>query len=285
MKQILKLSFYAIALVVAISSCKKVENQVIYEGGTTPVLKSNNTAPLVLLIADKNNPAISFTWSNPNYKFNTGLSSQDVTYTLQIDTVGSGFKNPNMSETVISKDLGVALTVGELNRKLLSMNLTFNVTKNLNIRVKSALAGGTAVELYSNVINLTATPYLDAAVTPPGTPALNYSDGELFLVGSSTGGGWNNPVPVPTQKFTKIDITHYEITATLAGGNEYLLLPVNGSWTNKYGVFCSVNQGNSCNSSANAYEFKAQGDNIKGPLSSGVYTIKVNFITGKITVQ
>ena len=285
MKQILKFSFYAIALVVAFSSCKKVENQVIYEGGTAPVLKSNYTTPLVLLIADKNNPAVSFTWTNPNYQFNTGLSSQDVTYTLQIDTVGSGFKNPNMSETVITKDLGVALTVGELNKKLLSMNLTFNVTKNLNIRVKSSLANGLAVPLYSNVVNLTATPYLDAAVTPPGTPALNYSDGELFLVGSSTQGGWNNPVPVPTQKFTKIDITHYEITATLVGGNEYLMLPANGLWNRKYGVFCSTGQGNSCNSSANSYEFQAQGDNIKGPSSGGSYTIKVNFITGKVTVQ
>ena len=280
MKQILKISFIAIALVIAISSCKKVENQLVYEGGTNPTLASNNAAPLLLLIADKDNPAIKFSWTNPNYKFNTGTSSQDVTYTLQIDTAGSGFKNPNMSETVISKELSLALTVGQLNKKLLSMNLPWGVSKKLNIRVKSSLAGGSAVPLFSNVINLTATAYLDAAVAPPGT-APAYADGELYLVGSATAGGWNNPVPVPTQKFTKIDATHYTLTATLLGGQEYLMLPTNGDWSRKYGNSCG---GNSCNVFG-SYDFKAQGDNIKGPSSGGTFTIAVNFVSGKVSVQ
>jgi starch-binding outer membrane protein SusE/F len=284
MKTLIKFSLFVAITLVALHSCKKEENQVVFEGGTAPALKASSTGPFVLVLADKNNPALSFSWTNPNYNFNSGLSSQDVTYTLQIDTVGSNFKNPNMSQTPITKDLSVALTVGELNKKFLNMNIPTGVSKNYIVRVKSTLATN-AVPLYSNVLNFTATAYLDAAVTPPGTAALGYTDGKLFLVGDATLGGWNNPVPVPTQKFTQVDATHYEITVTMVGGKEYLMLPVNGDWGSKYGVMCDPGQGNSCNPSPNALDFKAQGDNIKGPAGGGTYTIKVNFITGKITLQ
>jgi starch-binding outer membrane protein SusE/F len=279
MKKIIHLALSLVALVVIVSSCKKVENQVTFDGGTAPALTTNNAAPLVLLIANKDNPAITFTWTNPNYKFNTGTSSQDVTYTLQIDTAGSGFKNPKMSETVISKELALSLTVGELNKKLLSMELPWGVSKNFNARVKSSLINNT-VPLFSNVVNFTATAYLDAAVTPPGT-APAYADGALFLVGSATQGGWNNPVPVPTQKFTRIDATHYEITVPMNGGQSYLMLPVNGDWSAKYGAMCSSNN---CNAPG-AYDFKAGGADVLAPATSGTYTIKVNFVSGKITVQ
>ena len=137
-----------------------------------------------------------------------------------------------------------------------------------------------SVPLYSNVIAIAVTPYLDAAVTPPGTPPL-FADGKLFLVGSATAGGWDNPVPVPTQEFTKIDATHYTITVALGGAQEYLMLPVNGDWSAKYGNACGSN---SCNSATGDF-FKAGGDNIKGPASGGTYTITVNFVTGKFTVN
>jgi starch-binding outer membrane protein SusE/F len=279
MKKILNISLSILAISIIICSCKKVENQVTFDGGTAPALSSNNAAPLVLLIANKDNPAITFSWTNPNYKFNTGVSSQDVTYTLQIDTAGSGFKNPKMNETVISKELALALTVGELNRKLLSMELPWGVSKNFNARIKSSLTNN-SVPLFSNVVNFTATAYLDAAVTPPGT-APAYADGALFLVGSATPGGWNNPVPVPTQKFTRIDATHYELTLPMNGGQSYLMLPVNGDWSAKYGAMCS---GNNCNAPG-AYDFKAGGADLLAPATNGTYTIKVNFVSGKVTVQ
>jgi starch-binding outer membrane protein SusE/F len=279
MKKIIHLALSLVAFVAIVSSCKKVENQVTFDGGTAPALTSNNAAPLVLLIANKDNPAIAFSWTNPNYKFNTGTSSQDVTYTLQIDTAGSNFKNPKMSETVISKSLALALTVGELNKKLLSMELPWGVSKNFNARIKSSLINNT-VPLFSNVVNFTATAYLDAAVTPPGT-APAYADGALFLVGSATPGGWNNPVPVPTQKFTRIDATHYELTLPMNGGQSYLMLPVNGDWSAKYGAMCS---GNNCNAPG-AYDFKAGGADLLAPATNGTYTIKVNFVSGKVTVQ
>lgn len=280
MKNILKLLFSIMLPVLLIVSCKKAENLEYYQGGTAPVLTSTDiSAPLVLDPAKKDAQAVKFSWTNPNYRFTTGISSQDVGYTLQIDTAGSDFVNPNLGEISFSKDLSAPLTVEALNKKLLSMNLNPGFSYNLKVRIKSAL-NNTSVPLYSNVIEFTATPYLDAAVTPPGTASLGYSDGKLFLVGSATAGDWSNPVPVPTQEFTKIDATHYEITVPLIGGKEYLMLPVNGDWGSKYGNKCGSD---GCNS-ATGDDFAAAGNNIKGPANSGTYTIKVNFVSGKFTV-
>ena len=277
MKNIIKLIFAIVFTGVLFAACKKDENKVYYQGGTDPVLSASSTSALVLNSANKDNPAVTFSWTNPNYQFNTGVSSQDVIYTLQIDTAGSNFKD--VSETTISKDLSVALTVGELNKKILALNVTPGGVSNIEIRIKSTLFNST-LPLYSNVIRLTVTSYLDFAITPPGTAPL-FADGKLFLVGSATAGGWNNPVPLPTQQFTRLDATHYKITAPLLGGQEYLMLPVNGDWGVKYGNSCGAN---SCNN-AGGDSFKIGGDNMKGPSSAGTYTITVNFVTGKFTVN
>lgn len=280
MKKIINRIFALTLLVALFASCKKDENKDYYTGGTSPVLSVSSTNALVLDIAFKNNTAVTFTWTNPNYQFTTGISSQDVNYVLQFDTTGSNFTNPNIQEKGISKDLSSAITVGELNGYLSKMNLAAYKPHNMEIRVKSTLING-SVPLYSNVIKIVVTPYLDFSVIPPGTPALGYTDGQLFLVGSATAGGWNNPVPVPTQQFTQIDVAHYKLTVNLVGGQEYLMLPVNGDWSKKYGNACGSN---SCNNAASD-NFKQQGDNIKAPGATGSYTITVNFITGKFTVQ
>ncbi len=276
MKNIIKLSTVIIACFL-VQACKKQISEVRYAGGTDPVLTVSSTDPQVLSIANKNKNAISFSWTNPNYQLSTGVSSQDVSYTVQIDT-SSKFTTPDLSETTIAKDLSATFTVGDLNKKLLAMNLQPGVAYNLNIRLRSTL--GISVPLYSNVIVVTVTPYLDAAVTPPGTPPF-FTDGKLYLVGSATAGGWDNPVPLPTQEFTRIDATHYTITISLVGGQEYLLLPVNGDWSVKYGNACGSN---SCNAAAGD-NFKQGGDNIKGPSSGGMHTINVNFVSGKFTVN
>lgn len=33
--------------------------------------------------------AFSLNWTNPEYKFTTGVSSQDVSYTIEMDTAGA----------------------------------------------------------------------------------------------------------------------------------------------------------------------------------------------------
>src|SRR5215213_900591 len=103
------------SLVFSILSCKKEENKIYLESGTPPVLTASVTGPLVLLPANAANSAIRFSWTNPNYRLTTGVSSHDVTYTLQVDTTGAGFKNPRIQEVSIAKDLSKDFTVKELN--------------------------------------------------------------------------------------------------------------------------------------------------------------------------
>ena len=272
MKNIIKLLFGTIFTAALILSCKKDENKVYFQGGTNPVLTASSTAPMVLLIANKNNPAITFTWTNPNYQFNTGPSSQDVNYILQIDTTNSNFTNPGKSETSISKDLRLSLTVGELNTKLLAMGLIENMPHNMEIRIKATLLNS-SVPLYSNVIKIVITPYLDVVYPVPA---------KLYITGSATPASWmgGGDPELLSQKFTKVNSSKFEITIALSANNSYLFVPVYGDWSNKYGYTGSNN-----NNNVSGDDFKPDGGDMKAPAASGTYKVTVDFKTGKWTVQ
>lgn len=263
---------------IMILSCTKQESIIYFEGGTEPVLTASSTSPLVLNKNNENNFAIRFEWTNPNYHTTTGISSHDVIYFIQADTTGSNFTNPRMAQVSVSKDLSREFTVKELNSLfgVTQLNLVDGIPHNIEFRIKSTLVG-TAVPLYSNVIKMVITPYLDVAVPLPTT-------GELFLVGDATPGGWANPVPLPNQQFTKVNNTTYEITLPLLGGGKhYLFLPLNGDWGNKYAVQNSsqpVGGGDFGYNGGNA----TYNTDMPGPLVDGTYKITVDFITGKYTV-
>lgn len=275
MKNILR-SFAALLLGSALLvSCKKDDNQVVYQGGTEPVLSSTvagNTIPLSFVNSD--NPAITLSWTNPDYNFNTGVSSQDVTYTVEIDTVGASFTNPKKQQVTVANDLSLALTQGKLNDYLLNqLELRPAMAHQIEIRVSSAIGTSEATRLYSNVLTYTVTPFaIPPKVAPPAS-------GQLFMVGSATPGGWNNPVPVPAQEFTRISETLYELTVDIAPGGSYLFLPVNGSWSAKYGTIGSNNS-----NAVGGGDFKAEGGDMLAPSTSGSHKIVVDFQRGKWTV-
>ena len=121
------------------------------------------------------------------------------------------------------------------------------------------------------------------------TPYTSVLPTNLFIVGDASPGGWNNPVPVPSQQLTRVNSSVWEITIPLVGGKQYLLLPVNGDWSNKYAV-----PNNSVAGLAAGGEFGYNlNDNFPGPSTSGTYKITVNFAaptsvanrSGRFTVQ
>jgi len=272
MKNIIKLLTGLAITATVFVSCKKEINSVTYLGGTNPALTAASLAPIVMVKSDENKTWNTFTWTNPNYQFTTGVSSQDVTYTLQFDTTGSNFKNPGIQEIVVAKDLSRAVTIKEINTAMAKLGLMENFSHNMEIRIKSTLNNSSAA-LYSNVLKQVITNYLDVAVPLPTT-------GELYLVGDATAGGWANPVPVPTQKFTKTNGTTFEITVTLTGGKEYLILPLNGDWGHKYAVKDKTVSGLN---TGGDFGFDL-GDNFPGPSASGLYKIVLDFKIGKFTV-
>ena len=274
MKNILKFLSYILTAALVFVSCKKDEHKVYYEGGTSPVLTSSvtgNTIPLAF--ANKDQRAIKISWTNPSYMFTTGTSSHDVSYRIEIDTTGSNFTNPNRKILTVSNDLSLDITQNDFNDYLLNqLQLKPGMAHNLEIRVTSSLDNNTA-QLFSNVLKYTVTPYaIPPKVAPPAS-------NQLFLVGSATNGGWNNPVPVPSQQFTQISSTLYEITVPLIGGGSYLFLPVNGDWSAKYGGLGSNNTNN-----PNGDDFKPQGGDLIAPATSGNYKIQVDFQRGKFTL-
>ena len=102
-------------LLLALAACKKEENRVVFEGGTAPVLTASSTGPVVLIKDNKDAKALTLSWTNPAYNFNTGVSSQNVNYVLQVDEAGKNFASPKLQEMSIPNDLGVTLTAQQLN--------------------------------------------------------------------------------------------------------------------------------------------------------------------------
>ncbi|MEP7238503.1 MAG: SusE domain-containing protein [Ferruginibacter sp.] len=281
MKNIIKFLFGTIFTAAIILSCKKDENKVYFQGGTNPVLTASSTAALVLLIANKDNQAVKFNWTNPNYQFNTGNSSQNVTYVLQVDTTGSNFTNPKLQEKSISNDLSVLLTVKEVNTFLTKLELQAGVAHNVEFRIKSTLLNN-SVPLYSNVIKISINPYLDFVVEPPGTATVNpvYSNGQLWIVGDAVASGWSNPLPAPydnSQKFTRAggptDVLHYQATITFNATGGYKLIQIQGDWSTQYHAIDGTAK------LSGDFEKRDADPQFPSP-GAGTYKVEFNFQTG-----
>ncbi len=270
MKNIIK-SLSGVLLILAFASCKKEENKVFLVGGTPPVLSASPTGNIPLAIETKTDNAITFNWNNPNYKFTTGVSSQDVNYTLQFDTVGANFTSNNLQEISVSRDLSYSMTVGQLNTVMAKLGLALDMNHQVEVRLKSSLGLNSGV-IYSNSINFTAKNYLDVVVP---LPAL----GELYITGSATPSNWTSNPPIATQQFTRVSAAVFEITVPLIGGNSYTFLSKWGTYDNKY----SIKKKNDP-ALVNGGDFQLGGEDILAPAASGNYKITVNFITGKFTV-
>ena len=276
MKKLSKIILLSTILACTLWSCKKDENKDYYTGGNGPVLTANNNA-IILSFINKDQEAVKLMWTNPNYKFTTGVSSQSVSYLIEIDTTGSNFTNPNKKSIALSSQLSTSFSQGEFNDYLLNqLNLKPNIPHNIEIRVTSTL-GNNAVPLVSNILKFSVTPY---AIPPKVDPP---SSGTLYITGSATPASWQCGCGEPellTQKFTQVSPTLYVLSSiALTGGNSYLLLPVYGSWSAKYG-------GTGGNNSNNVFgdDFRANGSDLLAPALSGNYKIEVDFQRGKFTV-
>jgi hypothetical protein len=265
------------AFLLFVCSCKRELTEVTFKGGTAPVLTASATDSISLAPADSSNTAVTFNWTNPNYQFSTGVNTFNVSYNLELDTLGANFGSPNKQTVSISSDLSTSFTVTAFNALVANgLLLSYGNPHNIQTRIKSYLSNGDtgAIALYSNALNFTVTPYAPPPkIAPPPTKS-------LYIVGAATAGGWDNPidkVSPSTQQFTEVSPTEYTITIALTGGGEYKFISVNGSWTNQWSV---ANQ----DSEPNGGPFVANGNNCIAPAASATYIIDVNFQTGTFTV-
>ena len=266
------------------SACKKDEAKVYYEGGTAPVLTSTAVDTIPLPVTDTTAFAVTFSWTNPNYQFSNGISSMNVTYYLQVDTVGANFTSPNMQTVAINSALSQTFSVSAFNALLGNgLQLSFGQPHNIQVRVESFLQPFTsstavAAPLYSTALNYVVTPYAPPPkVVPP-------KSGTLFIVGSAIAvSGWNNPISpatqVPIQQFTKVSPTEYKITVPIVGSGEYKLIAVDGSWTDQWSVATNDDP-----TELLGGPFVYNGNNTLAPAASGTYLIDVNFQTGMFSL-
>jgi hypothetical protein len=274
MKNIFKILLAAIVMT-GLWSCKKDEKRVILEGGTAPVLTSSVTSAIPLSNDTKDNTAFTLNWTNPEYKFNTGISSLDVNYNILIDTTDN-FSNPDLKTVSVGTDLSKTFTQSEFNDILLNdLKLDTGMSHKLNIRVDAFLTGNAAL-LSSNTLSLNATPYaIPPKIQPPAS-------GELFITGDATAGNWQcgcGEAPLLSQKFTRVSPTLFEITINLIGGKSYTFVPVYGSWNAKYSIATKNDP-----TEVNGGDFMVGGNDILAPATSGTYKITVDFQRGKFTV-
>jgi starch-binding outer membrane protein SusE/F len=276
MKMAIKIFSIAL-LAVSFTACKKDEKKIFFEGGTPPVLSANKTI-ISMSYLTRDNEAVTFNWTNPEFKFTTGVSSQDVAYLMEVDTTGANFTNPKRKQVSIAKDLSRSLTQTELNDYLLNdLQLVVNIPHNIEIRIRATLANSAATAIYSNVLKFVVTPYaIPPKVDPPST-------GKLFITGGATPASWQCGCGEPellSQKFTQVTPTLYVLNSiALTGGGSYLLLPQYGSWAAKFGGTGSNNSNN-----VNGDDFKFNGSDLLAPAVSGNYKIEVDFQRGKFTV-
>lgn len=264
--QSIKNAFAIMLMIAGLWSCEKIDPLEIYAPGTASTLTAtaSTVAPVV---ADSNKMVLTLNWTNPSYS----VDSSSVKYLIQVDSAGRNFAKA--AEKVVSGKLSASFTAKELNSIALGFGFAFNVAYNMEVRIISSHANNNE-RLLSNALPLKYTAY----VTPPKVtiPASK----ALFLVGSATAGGWNNPVPMPSQQFTRIDSVTYEGTFYMKGGQQYLCLPVNGDWSNKY----SVKDNNAVGLNAGGDFGFNLSDNFPGPSKTGVYKIRLDFQAGKFTV-
>ena len=272
MKKIIQPLIIALSSLVFLASCSKEEDREIFLGGKVPVLAASVSGSIPLGFATENNAAVKFSWTNPEYDFASGISSQDVVYTLEIDVAGASFSGANKKAISISKELSIAYTQKEFNIILSDLQLKLNTPASIEVRVIASL-GAAVTRLTSNVMRFNVTPF----APPPKVPVPTM--GTLWIIGDAVASGWNNPLPPPfvtNQRFTKVTDTQYELVVALKPG-AYKLIQENGVWGTQYHMVEGT-------ASGGTFQKKDSDPAFPGPATAGNYKIVVDFQTGRFTV-
>lgn len=254
-----------------LTACDKRDSLPFYGTGTAPVLQSSATT-VAPAPADSLKQVLSFSWTNPSYPADS--SASPVKYMLEIDSSGRNFSKA--VSYMLSGAVTDTFSAKQLNAIALGFGFSYNVAYKMDIRIISSYTNNNQ-QLTSNILTITYTPYV---IPPKVQPPVSK---KLFLVGDASAGGWTNPVPVPTQQFERVDSVDYAGVFKLNAGGQYLLLPVNGDWTNKYAVASATipATGGSFGYNGGDNTYNA---NFTGPAAAGWYEIRVNFQAGTFTV-
>ena len=159
--------------------------------------------------ANADNTAVTYTWTP--YTIKTSDDSKvasPVTYTLQFAKAGTNFASVKEVDGGAAAASSLAIKTTKLNSLLLSLGLPFAQSGQVDVRLKTFVAGNMPV-LYSSTMQLTATPY-DECTAP--------SADTWGLVGPA-GDGW--PGATATDRTLKWDckVNAYVLRTALNAGD------------------------------------------------------------------
>ncbi len=259
--------FAIIACLSLFAACKKAENT--FNPNGTPVTLSTSVTSVAAKPADSSNTVLTLNWTNPKY----ATDSAHQKFVIELDSSGRNFAQE--VTFIVDGSLTDSLTAKQLNDALLGWGFEFNKSYPVDIRVTSSYTNNNE-QYKSNVITVQMTPYK----IPPKIPV----PAKLYIIGGATPGGWSSgPVPVPSQQMTQIDSVTYGAILYLSSGNGgYDLLPVNGSWDNKYNVADATIPG--AGVSGTFQGVSSGGSDFPAPATSGYYTLIFNFQSGTYSV-
>jgi len=191
--------------------------------------------------------------------------------------------------------VGVFNLVGGNSYLLLPFNGSWNYKYAVSDASVPGIAAGTGGKFgfYSNSVKSNYTNNIPAPATSGWyTITVDFQHGiytvvpytstfptNLYIVGDATADGWNNSNPPVNPAFTQLDAARFQLTIPLIGGKSFLMLPVAGSWANKYAVADGT-----VPSSGGSFGYNLS-TNFNGPAASGTYTITANFYDLTFTVK
>lgn len=195
MKATLKSSLLLlIASATVLNSCVKNDIKAYLNPGTAPMLNTTiNT--LTLLQANAASNAGSFTWTAADFGYKAA-----ITYSIQFSKGGTNFASASTTDLVIGSQLSKTITVGDLNAKMQEI-ITDGIATQVQARVKADVGSG-VTPIYSNVVTMTVTSYLD--IVSYGFPdALN-------IAGNGQSPQWDPPTSPQICKVRNGGYSNYE---------------------------------------------------------------------------
>ena len=273
MKKIIQSLLYLSIAIVFFAACQKDEARDTFVSGTTPVFAASVKDSIGLNFNTENDKAVTFSWSNPNYQFASGVSSHNVSYSLEIDTAGANFNGKNKITVSISQDLTVTYTQKAFNILISDLKVRTGRVAQLEMRVLASI-GSKATSIASNKLVFKVLPY----APPPKVPVP--TAGTLWVVGNAFASGWSNPLPAPfdmSQKFTKVSDTQYELVVDMLSTGNYKLIQEQGVWGTQYRPLAG-------DANSGTFERRDADPGFVAPAVAGKYKLVFDFQAGTYTV-
>lgn len=217
-------------LALGLTACEKDEVKVTSEFAAPPTLTPSSTNAGVLVKPVAPTPAataVTYAWAPYSIKTsNEAKVVSTVTYTLQFAKAGTNFAT--VSEVAAGTDMASSMVfkAPDLNRIFLALKLPFGQASQLDVRLKTFVAGNQPV-LYSPTVQISATPYDDCSAPNSDT---------WGLVGPA-GNGWPVAPPAPqTDMMLKWDCAANAYVLRTALGVGDFKLRQNQGWTINLGA-------------------------------------------------